>query len=85
MRPAVGLVLMTLSACIGAAGRDRNIRSRNPHAVIPSCVDAHVDLGWHMTGDTGTATTGHGMAVVSWCIIGFGLMALGADTVPIGY
>ena len=82
--PAIGLVLMALCASIGAAGTDRYIGAGNPHTVIASGIDAHVELIGHVTVNTGGARTSERVPVVTGLIVSLGLMALSADAIPLG-
>ena len=51
--PGIGLILMALRAGIGAAGANGYIGTGNPHAVIASGIDAHVELIGHVAVNTG--------------------------------
>ena len=82
--PAIGLILVALGAGIGAAGADRHIGAGNPHTVIASRIDAHVELIGHVAVNTGGTRTGGRVPVVTGLVVSLWLMALGAYAITLG-
>ena len=75
---------MTLRACVGSTKRFTDVRTRDPHAVIPTLVDPHVGLLGHVAIHAFTARRSRSMTMVRRCIKRVSVMALGAKSVVYG-
>ena len=83
-RPGGVLVLVTAVAGVGGAERHREVRPRDPQAVIRALVHHHIEALGHVTGDAGRTGGALGVVVMGRGVVAVGLVAAGAECVALG-